>query len=99
MYRVRGMGDCAFNDLACLQAAVGVSSGACASGDTACLAQVASTIAAPPTQPPAQAASPFCGTGSVQWISGVDNCTVLEMAGAALGLMLVIGLLKGGRRR
>lgn len=94
---------CAYNDLACLQAAVGItqsnpSTGVCLSGDTACLAQVAGMFKAPSTQPPSTPA-PFCGANSKQWIQGVDNCTLLELGGAAFALLLLLASAGSGRRR
>ena len=43
-------------------------------------------------------ATPFCGSGSVQWIAGIDNCVLL--VGGAVVLAVVIGSMsKSGRRR
>jgi hypothetical protein len=95
---------CAYNDLACLQSAMGItqsnpSVGVCLAGDTACLAQVAATLKAPPTQPPAPAtaATPFCGAGSKQWVTGIDNCTVLEIGAVGVGILVL--LLSSGSKR
>ena len=43
--------------------------------------------------------TPFCGTGSTQWISGLDNCTLLEIAAAIAGVLLVINLSGAKRNR
>lgn len=97
---------CAYNDLACLQAATGItasnsSAGVCLAGDTACLSQVQSTFVAPPTEPPSSPTSPgavsFCGPNSLQWITGIDNCVVLVSAG--VGLFLLIAVASSGKRR
>lgn len=40
--------------------------------------------------------TPFCGSGSTQWISGVDNCVVLSLGAVAF---LAFATLSGGRRR
>ena len=109
MYHVRsgrGMGaTCALTDLACLQAATGVTAsnpaaGVCLAGDAACLATVAATLAPPLTDPPAADCtdSPFCGACSNQWIQGLDNCALLLYAAGAVVGLVVLASLKGGRR-
>jgi hypothetical protein len=42
--------------------------------------------------------TPFCGTGSVQWITGIDNC-VLLIGGAVVGGILLASLSNSRRRR
>lgn len=43
-------------------------------------------------------AVPFCGNGSKQWISGLDNCTLLIGGGVALfGVLLLAGAKGRGR--
>jgi hypothetical protein len=42
--------------------------------------------------------TPFCGAGSNQLISGLDNCTLLEIAGAVIGVIVLLSLLPKGRR-
>ena len=50
MYGLRGLGDCAINDLACLQAAVrhrlvkSISAGVCRAGDTVCFGTTAAIV-------------------------------------------------------
>ena len=39
---------------------------------------------------------PFCGAGSVQWITGLDNCVV--MIGGFVGLALLFSMTARGRR-
>lgn len=51
----------------------------------------------PPAPAPAAAAAAaaaFCGTGSTQWISGLDNCTLLLGAGAVVLGIFLLGALK-----
>jgi hypothetical protein len=50
---------------------------------------------APPVSDPTT--PPFCGEGSTQWISGIDNCTLLEIVGAIVVGAIVLGSLKGNR--
>jgi hypothetical protein len=38
--------------------------------------------------PPPSGPAPFCGTGSTQWIAGIDNC-VLLIGGAAVSIFLL----------
>lgn len=102
---------CAFNDLNCLRNMLGITQSnpaadSCNAGDTACLAQVAGTFNAPPTQPPAPAGTgsttptiPFCGTGSKQWVKGVDNCTVLEVGAVGVGVLILLMSSGSSRRR
>jgi hypothetical protein len=40
---------------------------------------------------------PFCGDGSVQWITGIDNCTLLEILAAGAGLIWLFSEMKGRR--
>ena len=42
--------------------------------------------------------TPFCGTGSVQWITGIDNCILLT-GGALAAVLLLVSISKRGRRR
>jgi hypothetical protein len=51
--------------------------------------QAAITAANPP---PAPISPPFCGTGSTQWISGIDNCVLLGVS--ALCILLVFAKMK-----
>ena len=43
--------------------------------------------------------APFCGEGSTQWIAGLDNCTLLEFAAVALGVLLLLGFVNNRGRR
>jgi hypothetical protein len=44
------------------------------------------------------APAPFCGDGSSQWVSGIDNCTLLEVVGAVVVGLIILGSMKAGRR-
>ena len=45
---------------------------------------------------PPTPAAPLCGTGSTQWVSGIDNCVLLGIGGA--GFLLLILMSSRGRR-
>ena len=67
---------------------------ACASSlsqslSNAALAQTQANInAAAQDAPPVGTDTPFCGTGSNQWISGIDNCVLLGLV--AVGVLVVV---------
>jgi hypothetical protein len=55
----------------------------------AALAQTQANInAAAQGAPPVGSDTPFCGTGSNQWISGIDNCVLLGLV--AIGVLVVV---------
>jgi hypothetical protein len=48
----------------------------------------------PPTTP---TSTPLCGTGSTEWINGIDNCVLMAIGGGTLLLLVLIGG-KGGKK-
>jgi len=43
--------------------------------------------------------APFCGAGSTQWITGIDNCTLLEIAAAGIVGLIVLGAIGAAKGR
>jgi hypothetical protein len=41
-----------------------------------------------PTSP---TSTPLCGTGSTEWINGIDNCVLMAIGGGALLLLVMMG--------
>jgi hypothetical protein len=63
------------------------------SNDQVSAAQAAINANAQTAPPVSPAPTPFCGTGSDQWISGIDNCVLLGVS--AVGILFVFAKLKG----
>ncbi len=41
----------------------------------------------------------ICGPNSVPWFTGMDNCTVLEIAGAVVGGIILLGIIGAAKGR
>jgi hypothetical protein len=45
---------------------------------------------------PSPTSAPFCGAGSTQWISGIDNCVLIGVG--VVGLVIILAIPKGKRK-